>query len=442
MNRLKELTQRLEALKAEFRAWLDVVLKATAAEGRGLSAEEETKKAEFETNLAAAEGVLRAEQRRIELLAPINAPAPTPPAPVLDAGPVSRIEVGASGIERDPWRGFAGPHAYGDFATAVRAASRQGSVVDTRLIEGGLFAAPANYHQSTGAEGAMVPPAMRQEIWQLVFNDPLLQLIPIEPTESPVVDIIGDETSPWAATGVQAYWRVEAGQMSASKLDTKTKQVRAHELYAFVLAPEELLEDAPRLNDRLNTKAPAAIRWKVVESFMWGTGAGQPLGWAETNYAGKVSVSRAVASQVAPVDVSKMFSRLLSSDGPDRSFWVCNRDTLPELVTRMTVGNVPVWLPPAGIQAAPGGTLLGRPIYFSEHCQTLGTAGDVQLVNPDGYYAIQRGQARNDSSIHLYFDYAITAFRWMFRFGGQPLLSAAVSAAKGANTKSHFVVLA
>jgi hypothetical protein len=88
---------------------------------------------------------------------------------------------------------------------------------------------------------------------------------------------------------------------------------------------------------------------------------------------------------------------------------------------------------------------------YSEHAQTLGTKGDVQLVNPFGYYATvkQSGDGGEGlpglefaQSIHLYFDYNLTAFRWTFRLGGQPYLSAAISPAKGSNTKSHFVTLA
>lgn len=428
--RLKQLREQRAALVREANQAADVAIKAAQAESRGLSEAENSAQAEFDTRLAALDELIRAEETIAERAASIV-------PPVLDAGPVRtpRIEVTGEGIERDPNRGF---RNVGEFALAVRNASRpMGGVIDRRLL-----AAPTNFHQESGsAEGAMVPPAMSQAVWALVFDDPLLDLLTIEPTSSNSVDLLADETTPWGASGVTANWRSEGVQLNPSKLATQNRQVRLHELYAFVLATEELLEDAPRLTDRLNVKAPAAIRWKLVESFIFGTGAGQPLGWAHANYAGKIAVTRAVASQVAPVDVAKMFSRLLVNDGPDRSFWTANRDTLPELITRFTVGNMPVWMPPNGMAAAPNGSLLGRPLFFSEHCQTLGTQGDVQLVNPDGYYATQRGPARQDSSIHLYFDYAIQAFRWMFRFGGEPLLSAAVTAAKGSNTKGHFVVL-
>ena len=458
MNRLQQLQAALNAAIAEANAAADAALAAALAANppRGLTAEEQAAQASYNTRIADMRGLIALETSRLERETSAT-------SAVIDAGPVSttpanvgRVAVSAPNITLDPMRGFRNP---GEFAIAVRHACAPGGMarIDRRLVDGGLMgalalggvgsgtspmAAPTNYHQESNApEGIMVPPQMSQNIWQLVFADPLLDLITVEPTNSPAVDFIKDETTPWGASGVVAAWRAEGVQMNASKLDTKLGQLRNHELYAFVFATGELLDDAPRLTDRLMVKAPAAIRWKFVEALMFGTGAGQPLGWASDNYAGNISHARTTAGQIKPDDIIKMYSRLLVQDGPDRSFWVANRDTLPDIVLRSVIGNIPIWLPSNGLAGAPNGTLLGRPLFYSEHCQTLGTKGDLQLVNPDGYYATQRGPARQDSSIHLYFDYNITAFRWMFRFGGQPMLSAAVAAAKGANTKAHFIVL-
>lgn len=442
---LQQLLAARDALAREANVALDAALAAAQAEGRALNDAEQAAQKGFNDRLAALDSQIAAARLRDERAATIGA-APAVP----DAGAVRlAAQVGPPNIQRDPLRGF---RDTGDFALAVHRACAPMGGVDPRLIQGGLVRDPATafnaappaggYHQESGTvEGAMVPPQISQAIWALVFNDPLLDLITVEPTNSNAVEIYGDETTPWGATGVVAKWRSEASQLQPSKLDTKAKLTKLHELYAFVLATDELLQDLPRLTDRLNVKAPAAIRWKFAEAIMFGTGAGQPLGWADTNYAGKLLHARTTAGQIKPDDIVKMFSRLLVADGPDRSFWATNRDTIPDLVLRSIVGNVPVWMPPSGLAGAPNGTIMGRPVFFSEHCQTLGTAGDLQLVNPDGYYATQRGPARADSSIHLYFDYAITAFRWIFRLGGQPLLSALVQPAKGANTKSHFVVL-
>jgi len=107
------------------------------------------------------------------------------------------------------------------------------------------------------------------------------------------------------------------------------------------------------------------------------------------------------------------------------------------------LGQQPIWTPPAtGFQNAPGGFLFGRPVRFSEHCKTLGDKGDIQLLDLKGYYGVRKeGGTRYATSLHLYFDYGLQAFRWILRFGGQPHLSAPVAPANGANTKSHFVSL-
>jgi len=435
------------ALAAEFKAWLDAILPAASSRDvPGLTAEEEAKKKAYQDGLAALDAMI-ANEALSASLAPAFTPAPAAPAAAVpDAGAITgRTTAGAPNLATDPARGFTGPNALAEFAIAVRRAQKGN--IDRRLIEGGLWvnglqAAPSNYHQESGTtEGAMVPPAIASAIWTLVMSDPLMALLTIEPTEGNSVDLYGDETTPWGATGVLAAWRAEAAQLSPSKLVTNPKQVRLHELAAFVLATEELVEDAPRLNDRLTVKAPSAIRWKMIEAFVFGTGAGQPLGWSHANYAGKVALSRKTGAQVNPDDVVNMYARMLRQDGPDNTFWVGNPDILPDLILRSTIGNVPIWMPPTGLAAAPNGTLMGRPLFWSDHAQTKGTAGDLQYVNPDGYYAIQKGTTKFDVSIHLYFDYAITAFRWLVRVGGLPLLTAPVSPAKGSNTRSHFVVL-
>lgn len=437
MNRLKQLRDAKAALVAEANAAADAALARAITAGGGLTTEEDQAQAAFNGKLAALDAQLRVAEQMIERTAALAVPVP-------DAGPVAAvvgtaltsIEVGSLNVARDPMRGFT---HIGEFAQKVKEAQDIGQGRFSGKVDERLLAAPTNYHQ-TANEGAEIPPKMRQGIWELVFSDPLLGLIDFEPTDSPVVQVIADETTPWGATGVQARWRSEASLMTADKLVTKMKEVRVHELYSFALVPEELLDDAPRLADRLNRKMPQAIQWTLVEAFVTGTGAGQPLGWLSANYAGKIAVTRAVANQIAVADITGIYKRLLAGDGADRSFWLGNRDIISQLLP-LAISNQPVWLPPNGLAGAPNGTLLGRPLIFSDHAEALGTAGDLQLINPAGYYALVRGAAKQDSSMHLYFDYAITAFRVMTRFGGQPLLGAAVTAAKGP-TKSHFVHIA
>lgn len=348
--------------------------------------------------------------------------------------PAMQISGGRDRIEDDPKRGFAD---LGDFALAVKASFTPGGHIDERLVR--IGAAPTNVHQQSGTdEGRMTPPAFKADIFEAINSSDanLLNAVDSEPTSSNVVEFLRDESTPWGATGVQASWRAENVQMNASKLATSAEQLRLHELYAFVLATLELVQDAPRLADRLTRKSALALTYKINESLVNGTGSGQPLGWFSS--AAKVQVTRAGAGAVAAADVAKMYARVI---GAEQSIWYIHPDVFPQLPL-MTIGQMPVWLPPNGLQSAPGGFLFGRPVQFLENCQTLGTAGDIQLVNPKGYYAATKGSAPDYAeSMHLFFDYNVQAYRWTFRLGGQPYLSAAISPAKGSSTRAHVVHL-
>lgn len=328
-----------------------------------------------------------------------------------------------------------------EFASCVRGAT--GGNIDARLS---AIASDPNINGGSAGEGFMVPPEFRQQIWEIAF-DPLdlMGRVDMEPTNSNAVMMPKDESTPWGTTGVQSYWRAEAGQMTSSKAATDGNLVKLEELYAFVVASDELLSDAPRLQNRLTNKAAQAIRWKASDAFMWGDGVGKPKGFM--NAASLVTVAKDSAQGAATISVTNignMMARLLATGNADSAFWMANSDTLPQLM-QLTIGTVPVWTPPnGGMQDGPAGRLMGKPLLFTEHSQTLGTLGDLVLLDGMGYGAANKVGGGLDfaSSIHLYFDQALTAFRWTFRVAGQPYLSKAVTQPKSSNTKSHFVALA
>jgi HK97 family phage major capsid protein len=336
-------------------------------------------------------------------------------------------------------RGFANA---ADFGRAVMAACNpSGGVMDERLK---VMGAPTNFHRETSsADGYMVPPAIRDTIWRAIFDQEgsILASVSPEPTASNTVQLYRDESTPWAATGIQANWSNEGAQFTSSRLQTEASNVVLHKLHAFVLGSDELIADAPRLNARLTTGAAQAILHEADAAIVNGSGVGRPLGWTASGAAVSVAKeSGQAAATVVAANVAKMYSRCLL--GPN-AFWLVNQDVLPQLLT-MTLGDNSVWVPPAsGFANAPGGFLFGRPIRFSEHCATLGTLNDIQLVNPDGYYAaVRESGIKFAQSMHLYFDYDVEAFRWTFRLGGQPYMAAPQSPKNGSATKSHFVALA
>lgn len=436
-KRYKALLQERADLVKEQKGIFETVER----DSRDLTAEEKTRDDAIHARLTALGDDLQREERRREHERTL------PGAPVPEMG--GALTGGMPRLLQDPKRGW---NDVAHFALAVMEMYRPGGRThslfaeeDEALDEARKYlgiqigAAPTNYHQETGSdEGRMVPPAFKEAIFEVVMegDDSLVSVVDAEPTSSNAVEILADESTPWGATGVQANWRVEGVQLTASKLTTQGRLVKLHELYAFVLATGELLQDAPRLADRLTRKAGLAIRYKQNEAIVNGTGAGQPLGWF--THTAKVSVAKETAQAAATIvaaNVAKMYARLI---GIGQGIWYVNQDCLPQLVT-MTLGNNTIYMPPSsGFQNTPGGFLLGRPVVPLENCQTVGTQGDIQFVNPKGYYATHKGgDPAFAESIHLFFDYNIQAFRWLFRLGGEPYLSAALTPAKGSTTRSH-----
>lgn len=416
--------------KADRTAEEDAKLEALDAELTALEAEV----AELDKKIATEE----ASARRGALFATTTAP-----------GGERRAAFGAGRTVGEPNPETTGGfHSMAEFAVAVRNAQMNLST-DQRLFNGQegaeRGAAPANFQQNQGGsgEGFLVPSDFRQAIWELAFNEPdLLSMVNPEPTASNSVKIVKDESTPWGAAGVQAYWRAEGSQMLASKASQTGMNVDLHELYAFVLATSEVLQDAPRLQDRLTRQAARAISWKASDAIMWGDGNGKPLGFMNSPALVTVDKEGGQAADTLVVkNILKMNSRVLRNGG--RPIFLGNSDIDPELGA-MTIGNVPAFLPNNQPLSSPWeGYIRGKPLLYTEHSSTIGDLGDLALVDMSGYFAAtkQGGGIDFAASIHLFFDYNIQAFRWTFRFGGQPFLAAPVQPKNGPNTKSHFVTL-
>ncbi|WP_419827668.1 phage major capsid protein [Sphingomonas sp.] len=426
----------LAVLKAEARAVAQrqqTRLQAAIDEQRDLTAEEETADADDKAQLARLTAqIQRAEQAMTAAAAvgatPVATPPATAPPTIIIPGARARLDDGGFGH-------------LAEFAQAVRLANPAagGSFrMDDRL------AAPGNVHMEQGdaAGSYLVPAEFRQQIVNLVFddgNDPVMDLIDPDPTSSNRVVGLGDETTPWGNSGIVAAWRSEGEQMLPSRMALTPRETKLNELYAFVLATEELLEDAPRVGTLLTNHAAAAIRWKAADAFMYGDGIEKPLGWMQSP--AMIAVAKdanQTAATVTASNLARMFARMLM---PTQASWLLNSDVLPTIMDLKNNAGLPLWY--GNYQEAPGGMLLGRPVIFNEHSRSVGQYGDIQFVNPNGYEAFrkQNGVSFADS-IHLYFDYNIRAFRWVFRIGGQPVLSKPVTPANGGNTKSHFVALA
>jgi HK97 family phage major capsid protein len=103
-----------------------------------------------------------------------------------------------------------------------------------------------------------------------------------------------------------------------------------------------------------------------------------------------------------------------------------------------------VWVQASGgFQNAPNGLLLGSSIMLTDACQGIGNQGDIVLANMRGYRVITKDSGPQlSTSMHLWFDQDIQAFKLVFRMDGGPQLSAPITPPYSTSTRSHFVALA
>jgi HK97 family phage major capsid protein len=421
------------------------LLDKAAAESRDLTAEEQ---AEFGKHKAAADakaGDIDRIQTQIDIEQEMIAAQAQAQGVVHIAGNGTDIRV-EENVEKDPKRGWT---SKGDFFKAVRSASNAaatGAQIDPRLRIGA--AAPTTYsNEGNGADGGFaIPPAFSQEIWRLSLDDGSLVPMTLNTEVSGNSMVFPkDETTPWGGNGVQAYWKGEASAANQSKLLLGTEMMRLKELMVLVPVTNELLDDAPALGTYITPLAGERIQWKTNEAILFGPGGQQPQGCMSSNALVVVAKESGQATQtISQPNISKMRSRLLTGQLKN-AIWIGNPDILPAL-EGLTVGQIPIFLPPGtGIrEGGYDGTLNGRPLILSEHASAFSSQGDLSLISLKGYRTITKaGGIETATSMHLYFDANATAFRFIFRIDGQPVMQAPVTppAGKSTNTRSYFVTL-
>lgn len=445
---IEELKARLAELQEQATA-----LQATADAGkRDLTADEEKELegifAEFdkvEKDIKNRERIA-AQATRLAEPAPRRA-APNPVAPQddgLEVRDVRGVRPTAAERGRQGWKNF------GDFAFAVKNAAL-GRAVDDRLSNATL----TTYgNEGVGADGGFaVPPDFRATIMQKVAGEnSLLSMTDQIETSSFSITVPKDETTPWGTAGIQAYWDGEAGTYTQKKAALEQSTIKLNKLTALVPVTDELLQDSPALGAYVQSRAATVIDFKVSDAIINGSGAGMPLGILNSPCVvqqGKESSQ--VADTVHGLNLVKMWARM-PANWRSSAVWLAHPDVEPWLMQAglqvgpaaagSATGGALIYMPPGGVSQSPYATLFGRPVIPNQSCAAIGDAGDLIFANLKQYAAVLKsGGLRADSSIHLWFDQSVTAFRFTLRMGGQPWWSTAISAKNGSTTFGPFITL-
>ena len=329
----------------------------------------------------------------------------------------------------------------GEFFQTVKTACVPGGTTDVRLTKAALSSFA---NENVGADGGyLVPTEYADKIYANVWaDDGLLAQTDQLTISRNSMTFVTDENTPWGSSGVQTYWVEEAGAITQSKPALKYDTLRLSKIAALCPATDELLSDANAAESLLASRAGDAIRYAVEDAILFGTGAGQPLGILN---AGCLVTQAKKAAQAADTVVAEnivnMYARMMHRPNGN-AVWICNADCLPQLFT-MSLNNNPLYLPNMQLADAPYGTLFGRPLIISQHCNTVGDLGDIFFADLSQYVTVVKaGGVDSARSMHLWFDQATEAFRFSMRIAGQPWMGAAVDSDNSADDVSPFVTLA
>jgi HK97 family phage major capsid protein len=360
---------------------------------------------------------------------------------------IPRIQMGRDRKELDPRAGFV---SAGDYFFAVRKAFMMGSHLrDERLDV--LAASPATYgSESVGPDGGFaVPIAFANEIFTHSLAEgallPFVDVIPIS-TNSTMLPI--DESVPWGTDGIQSYWITEGQTLTATKPKIRETLLRMAKLAVLVPLSDELLSDASALGAYLPKRAGDRIRWGINDAILFGPGTGRPLGaFTGVGVTGSAALTIAkeagqAANTVLIQNLAKMYAAL-PQGSHTRAVWLIQPDTLAQAISMGSAASTFPMTAPLPQYPESCGTLFGRPVFASQHCAALSSAGDVMLVDLAYYSAIVRSvdPVRTIISLHVAFDADVGMFKAIMRMDGQPKIMSALTAKNSSNKLSPFVQL-
>lgn len=468
-------SDRLKAARAAHRVKMDAAL--AAAEGKpewspdadpeyvALAATAKSLKAQYDAALA-----VETDEREAPALS------------IQDGGAAQPAKVRSAKLraEDDPARGF---HNHREFLHACldnASATERSDVSDERLrplavidrdkdnadkkSPGGLaYMLPAAYtppsilRATVGSDeqgeyddrygGFAVTKTRLPGIMEVGFEgDPTAGLTQSIPMATPSVEIMArtdkDHTTS-VSGGFTVARRAEAAAFLASRTQLEMITMKAASLVGLGYETEELITDSPLsfiaiIDAGFRSQFGAA----VLNEKLRGLGGDQFDGVIATAPC-TVSQIKETGQGAATINYNNVIKMASRCWGFGNAVWLANHDTRPALsvlAVPIGTGGTLIYQPSAAVGFPD--MLLGRPIFYSEFCATLGTVGDLILGNWSQYLEGLYQPLQSAESVHVRFLNHERAFKFWLRNAGAPWWRSALTPNKSTTTLSPFVTLA
>jgi HK97 family phage major capsid protein len=411
------------------RAGLVTEMEALAAKGTAITAEEEKR---FDAIQAEIDGIDKAVARLEKAQGAASAQHPAD----------SHVQVLGN---READRPFA---SLGEQIRAVIASAQIGATIDPRLLRVQAATGLSGGVPSDG--GFLIQKDFAQDLLTKATKTGILHTrcrrIPIGATSDGLKANGIDENSRadgsrWG--GVQVYRANEAGTVSATKPKWQAVEINLEDLMGLCYLTNNLMNDTVALGAWIEQAFLSEYGYRMDKEVVRGTGAGQMLGWLNSPALVTVAKETGQAAQtILSKNLSKMWARLWVSSRPNAA-WFINQDIEPQLDELYIAAGTGA-LEPRFITYGPDGVMKikGAPVIAIEQASTLGTVGDINLVDLSQYIIIEKGNGEYAESIHVQFLYNERVLRFVWRNNGRPLWNSALTPANGSNTVSPMIALA
>ncbi len=180
--------------------------------------------------------------------------------------------------------------------------------------------------------------------------------------------------------GVTVTWISEGESKEETDLELLEVKLTPSEVAGWIRTTDKLLRNWQASGPLLETQLRGAMLGVEDTTFISGTGVGQPTGIIGSP--GSIAVARAGAGAIVYADITGMMVRRR----PRTSYiWIASPDIEQELMTIVDpgAGGTLIWQPNA--REGQPATLMGLPLEFNERQPTLGTLGDLILVDLTKY---------------------------------------------------------
>jgi HK97 family phage major capsid protein len=358
-------------------------------------------------------------------------------------GDSPRIEVKPPNVEQDPKCGFT------DVQDMFRAVLNTGlsREVDDRLRP--LAAAGSDEHgtYSDPHGGFLIPEQLMPGVLSTAPEvDPTAGLVRDVPMEVHQVSFnarVDKNHSSSVSGGLTVSREPETQAGTSSRMKFEQVKLEAKDLVGIAYVSERLIETSPvsivaLINAGFSDEFPSQILKEKID----GDGAGEAEGLLQA--AATISVAKEsgqAADTIKGANLVKMRKRQWRYG---RSIWMANHDTYDTLATAHVSGtNDDVFLFKPGNGVDVPDTLLGRPIYFTEYCKTLGDKGDIINADWSQYLwgSVVSG-LRQRESIHVRFLEMERTLQVYTCNDGRSWWKSALTPVNSSSTLSPFVTLA